>query len=264
MPKLKTNEEFLIELKEKMPHIEALENYVNTHTKIKCKCKLHNEICYTTPKRLLKGYEVCPKCVYNKRSSSRTKTYEDFLKELKDKNITDVIPIKGYKNKRTKMLFKCSCGDLWETTPERVLLGNHCKKCGYKSMSGENSYWFNPNLTEEDRMDRNHRFRNPEYVKFVKDCFERDNYTCQITDKKSKGDIVVHHINGFNWDIDNRTNINNGITLSNEIHKEFHKMYGKGNNTKEQFIEFVQYLYDNNRITLEKLEFLTNRLNNIK
>ena len=120
------------------------------------------------------------------------------------------------------------------------------------------------NLTEEDRMDRNHRFRNPEYAKFIKDCFERDNYTCQITDRKSKGDIVVHHINGFNWDINNRTNINNGITLSNEIHKEFHKIYGKGNNTKEQFMEFIQYLYDNNRITLEKLEFLTNRLNNIK
>ena len=46
-------------------------------------------------------------------------------------------------------------------------------------MSGANSRWYNPNLTDEDRQDRNHRFRNPEYVKFVKDCFERDNYTCK-------------------------------------------------------------------------------------
>lgn len=36
-----------------------------------------------------------------------------------------------------------------------------------------------------------------------------------------------------------RLDINNGITLTEEIHKKFHKMYGYKNNTKKQFEEFI-------------------------
>ena len=263
MPKRKTNEQFVKEIKSILPNIELLEEYINNRTKIKCKCITHNNTFMASPKHLLNGQIGCPICSIESRHSKRTKTNEQFLKELEEKYI-DVIPLEKYNGRNKLIMFKCSCGKLWKTTPERVLLGNHCQKCRIKNMSGANSRWYNPNLTDEDRQDRNHRFRNPEYVKFVKDCFERDNYTCQITGKKSTGDIIVHHINGYNWDINNRTNINNGITLNKEIHKEFHKMYGKGDNTKEQFIEFLDYLYKNNRIELNKLNLLKERLNSIK
>ena len=99
---------------------------------------------------------------------------------------------------------------------------------------------------------------------------ERDNYTCQITgieasrNIRNHNGVVVHHINGYDWDIENRTNIDNGITLSTEIHKEFHKIYSKGNNTKQQFIEFLQKLYSDNRISEEKYNSLLERLNKIK
>ena len=33
--------------------------------------------------------------------------------------------------------------------------------------------------------------------------------------------------------------IDNGITLSDKAHREFHKKYGKKNNTKEQIEEFI-------------------------
>jgi len=33
--------------------------------------------------------------------------------------------------------------------------------------------------------------------------------------------------------------IDNGITLSEQSHKEFHKIYGKENNTKKQLKEFL-------------------------
>jgi hypothetical protein len=36
-----------------------------------------------------------------------------------------------------------------------------------------------------------------------------------------------------------RTSIENGITLSEKAHKEFHKKYGFRNNTKEQLQEFL-------------------------
>lgn len=263
MPRRKTNEEFLKELKNILPNIIPLENYSNNHTKIQCKCSIHNELCYTTPHLLLKGHNCCKKCIKDEKSKRLTLSNEEFLQQLKDNNI-DVLPLEEYKGYNTEILFKCSCGDLWKTIPQRVLLGNHCKKCGYKNFSGENNHFYNPNLTKEDREDRNYRFRNPLYSTFIQQCFKRDDYTCQISGKKSKGDIVVHHINGYNWDVNNRFNIDNGITLNKEIHKEFHKMYGKGNNTKEQFIGFVATLYRQNRISKEQHGLILKRLEKIK
>ena len=51
---------------------------------------------------------------------------------LKEHDITDIIPLEEYRGMNEKMKFKCSCGDTWETTPYRVIIGNHCKKCGNK------------------------------------------------------------------------------------------------------------------------------------
>ena len=72
------------------------------------------------------------------------------LQQLKERNI-DVIPLEEYKGNSVKILFRCSCNDLWETTPDRVLIGNHCKKCGYKNLIGENNYFYNSNLSQQDR-----------------------------------------------------------------------------------------------------------------
>ena len=261
--KRKTNEQFLKELQQNNPNVIPLEIYTNNRTKIPCKCLIHDEIYYTTPKLLLRGCNCCKKCISEQKSEARLKTNEQFLKELQENNI-DVKPLEEYKGSNTKILFRCSCGELWKTTPQRVLIGNHCKKCGYKNIQGENNYFYNPNLTKEDRENQNYRFRNPLYREFIKKCFERDNYTCQISGKKSNGDIVVHHINGYNWDIKNRTNVDNGITLNINVHKKFHKIYGKGNNTKEQFIEFIETLYNQGELSMERKILILERLNNIK
>ena len=263
MGKKLTNEDFIQRIKQIMPNVIPIEEYINNYTKIKCKCLLHNNIYMSTPKLLLNGHKSCKYCISEDKKNRLLRSNKEFLNILQDKNI-DVIPLEEYKGNNTKILFKCSCGELWNTTPERVLLGNHCKKCGYKNMIGENNYFYNPNLSEDDRNDRNYRFRNPHYKNFIQQCFNRDDYTCQISGKKSKGDIVVHHINGYNWDIENRTNIDNGITLNKEIHKEFHKLYGKGNNTKTQFIEFLDLLYKQNRISENRRQLILERLNNIK
>ena len=75
---------------------------------------------------------------------------------------------------------------------------------------------------------------------FIKKVMERDNFTCDICGfygKWGEG-LNVHHLNSYDWDVNNRTNINNGITLCEECHTDFHKMNGYGKNTKEQYIEF--------------------------
>ena len=42
--------------------------------------------------------------------------------------------------------------------------------------------------------------------------------------------------------------VNNGVVLYRPIHNNFHEMYGKGNNTLEQFNEFISYYYSNTKL----------------
>ena len=68
--------------------------------------------------------------------------------------------------------------------------------------------------------------------------FARDGYTCQKTGVKG-GSLVAHHILNFAQYPELRFAIDNGATLSKESHKEFHSIYGKKNNTREQLVEFL-------------------------
>lgn len=109
-----------------------------------------------------------------------------------------------------------------------------------ENLKGENSPNWNHNLTQEERNDTR---AYSEYNEWRKMVYQRDKYTCQCCGYKGKR-LNAHHLNGYKWDIENRTNINNGITLCENCHTSFHSQYGKGNNTKEQFEE-----YRNNTIT---------------
>lgn len=106
-----------------------------------------------------------------------------------------------------------------------------------ENMRGENSPRYNPNLTEEERV----RERLiPEYYYWRLSVFERDNFTCQLCGDDKGGNLNAHHLNSYKWDVDNRTNVDNGITLCEKCHIEYHSVYGRGNNTKEEFEEYVR------------------------
>jgi len=77
-----------------------------------------------------------------------------------------------------------------------------------------------------------------DYRLWRKSVFERDNFTCQKYGI-SGGLLNAHHINNFADFPELRTSIENGITLSEKAHKEFHYIYGNKNNTKEQLLEFL-------------------------
>lgn len=79
--------------------------------------------------------------------------------------------------------------------------------------------------------------QTPEDMHWKKEVYKRDNYQCQICLSNEK--IRAHHLNGWLWAINERYDINNGITLCYDCHRDFHSIYGVGKNTKEQFIEFI-------------------------
>jgi hypothetical protein len=103
-----------------------------------------------------------------------------------------------------------------------------------KSHKGEKCNFWKGGITP-----RNLAIRNSiEYRLWREAVFARDNWTCQKTGKRGF-ELHPHHIKNFAQYPELRFAIDNGITLSEASHKEFHRIYGKENNTKEQLEEFL-------------------------
>ena len=66
---------------------------------------------------------------------------------------------------------------------------------------------------------------------------KRDNYICKLS-KQNSSKLVVHHLEGFANNKELRFALDNGITLSKDIHNLFHQIFGNFNNTRQQFLQF--------------------------
>lgn len=98
----------------------------------------------------------------------------------------------------------------------------------------ENNPNYKPDLSEEYRIE--HRIIEG-YNAWKRKVLERDNYICQKCNKKEH--LAAHHIENYSEKEKLRTDINNGITLCVECHKEFHKEFGNKNNNKKQIDIFL-------------------------
>ena len=76
MGKTKTKEKFIQELKEILPNVKVIGEYINTMTNIKCKCLIHNEIFESTPINMLHGYTGCKSCKREHASKAKRKSHE--------------------------------------------------------------------------------------------------------------------------------------------------------------------------------------------
>lgn len=94
--------------------------------------------------------------------------------------------------------------------------------------------------TTEQHMARNNTY----YKEWVRNVFQRDNYTCQCCGKRG-GNLNAHHLYNFAEYEDLRYDVENGITFCEECHligypNSFHTIYGEKNNTPEQVYEFIK------------------------
>lgn len=117
---------------------------------------------------------------------------------------------------------------------KRQFCSNDCHyKWNSENLVGKNSPSWKPYLSDEDREPRR---MTEGYYEFIRNVNEKYDYTCVVCGFRStKRGIHVHHLNGYNWDKENRTNIKNAVTLCESCHRGFHDLYGYGDNTKEQF-----------------------------
>lgn len=92
----KTNEQFLLEMKEIHPNIVALDNYTNNHTKIICHCNICNRNFTKTPHALIDAKSGCTFC--SKANTKGEIAIRDWLIE----NNIDYIKQKSFKGCKDK------------------------------------------------------------------------------------------------------------------------------------------------------------------
>lgn len=189
-------------------------------------------------RRVAINCEFCGKKISIKQSDYDKSEHHYCSRECQNKGHS--LLSKGENNSNyNRIEYKCDgCGKLIKITPSelKAYKTHYCsKECYYKYHRGENHHCYNPNLTNEDREDSR---QYEEYYEWRNSVFKRDCYTCVISGEKHN--IVAHHLYSYSKYKNLRTDINNGITLSIDIHKEFHKKYGNKNNTLEQFEEFYK------------------------
>lgn len=117
----------------------------------------------------------------------------------------------------------------------------YCLQCASRLFNGGvNSYRWNPNLTDKQREANKSRVNSVEgYEEFSRIVKQRDGFKCILCG--SKKDLQVHHLNSFSSDEANQINPLNGVTLCKDCHEGFHRIYGKKDNTREQFDEYSNH-----------------------
>ena len=119
----------------------------------------------------------------------------------------------------------------------------YCLSCNGKISSSK----FHPHLFKKNQNNKNSeqketrknssRFSDPNYIIFMKKVLARDSYKCQCCGDTNN--LEVHHLDGYNWCKEKRTDETNGISLCVNCHANFHSKYGRGDNTKKQFEEWI-------------------------
>ena len=133
---------------------------------------------------------------------------------------------------------KCSCGNIISALASKL-------KSGKKTACG-GRYSHNPrtemNAYTQDPYEIKRLRRSGEYVRYRNAVIEKDNGKCVVCG--STQNIEVHHIYSFAIYVADRFDINCGICLCSNHHKNgvpgsFHTMYGMWNTTPEQLEEYV-------------------------
>lgn len=216
--------------------------YKNNHTPMKCICFCGKEY-FMKWIKFQQGKTFCRDCGINKRSQKLRTPFQEIEMICKKKGLILLTSAQDYETKfvRGKIFWlsvKCENNHIIlrnsQTIDDYDNNFGECRECFYEKNTGESNPFFIDGRTKENPAIRD----NSLLIPWRKNVFLRDNYKCRICGINSNN-LVAHHLNGYNWDLENRFNPENGITLCENHHKSFHDSYGYGNNTKEQFIEFA-------------------------
>lgn len=208
------------------------------------------------------GKYLCRRCTNLLITGSRRIPMKDVVKLFTDKGYT--LLTTEYERSTQKLEYICSNhpDEIQTTTASLMKNGGICKQCWIENRLGnQNGNW------KGGICDLNHHLRQL-ISPWVWDSLKEGHRKCILTGSK---DIEVHHKTSFNsivretldylklpiksnigyYTQQELTDINNkclqlhidyglGVCLDKTLHTLFHSLYGRGDNTPEQFEEFVQ------------------------
>lgn len=126
----KTQVDFLKDMAEKAPNVEALSEYKSAFEKVKFKCKKCGNIWMAPHCNVANGHTGCPSCGNQKISEKLSKSNDQFLEELAKTNPT-LEPLEPYTANYVKILVRCKVHNYeWRVRPSQLLdrkIG--CPKC---------------------------------------------------------------------------------------------------------------------------------------
>lgn len=137
----------------------------------------------------------------------------------------------------------CDCGNI-KTISQRALVNGSTKSCGClkqevdNDRKGVNNPRYNPNLTIEERVGGRFIEGYKEWKCQIKNIFK---FKCDTCERSISGKMVSHHLESYDKNPSLRTDLTNGVCLCKMCHASFHKKFGYGNNTKEQYNSFKEW-----------------------
>lgn len=200
---------------------------------LKLKCKAEGHILYRTWNDISSGHIQCVDC------AKRYTNHDEFVEYIENKYHGEYKILGQYINSQTKIkILHVKCGNIFYATPNSLANGHGCPmpKCCKKR--GKEHYRYNENITDEERMMS--RDMNMEYRIWRNGVYQNNNYTCDVcgNTRQCGNRVVAHHLYAWGEYPDKRLDISNGIVMCEDCHKEFHKIYGYGKNTPEQYYEY--------------------------
>ena len=264
--------------------------YINNTQDLDFICNKHSEygVQTTTYANLNSSNHVCKICENERKSELYSHDY-NFVKSIFEDNKLILIS-KKYTNENQELEFTCNRHLEYgvQTTPFGLLLhrGNGCRYCGIERRSGINHFNWKGGISPLQNYLRDKI--NDWKINSIKQC----NYKCILTGDRFD---AIHHLYSFSNILEETLDILSiglknviseytleelsiiesklkelhykyglGVCLRKDVHDLFHskELYGKGNNTPEQFEEFTKrynngelhlYLHQNNYRKLQIL-----------
>lgn len=205
---------------------------VKRRRKAQCQCDCGTE-CLVNPTELEMGDTRSCGCF------RRERTIERCLEDLTGKRFGKLIATERViKRGKSYWRCRCDCGGDAEVYISKLTTGE-TRSCGCICRAkGKDHFNWDVTIPEQDRLMKRGSVKNPLYEEWRKKVYQRDGYTCQLTGQR--GDLVAHHLYAWNRYPDKRYDPDNGVTLLASVHRTFHRLYGRGDNTREEFDEFKE------------------------